>query len=231
MNKLTHFPLCPMSRAVRLALGELEIEVKLVDERPWEWRASFLALNPSGELPVLELDGQAPLCGAYAICEQLADGLRTLPSDRRPIHLMPGTREDKAEIRRLVDWFHRKLDREVTRELLEEKVYGLLAGRPGREANVEMLRAVGANLRYHLSYVSFLADQRRWLAGDEMSLADLAAAAHLSVIDYLGEVPWEAFPAAKSWYQRIKSRRAFRPLLSDRVPGLPPPLAYTDLDF
>lgn len=231
MNRLTHFPLCPMSRAARLSLGELEIEVQLVEERPWEWRAEFLAVNPSGELPVLELDGQAPLCGCYAISEHLGEGMRTLPSDRRPIRLLPGTREDRAEARRLIDWFHRKFDREVTRELLEEKVFGLLAGRPGRDSQVEILRAVGANLRYHLSYVSFLADQRRWLAGDEMSLADLAAAAHLSVCDYLGEVPWEEFPAAKSWYQRIKSRRAFRPLLADRVPGLPPPVAYTDLDF
>jgi glutathione S-transferase len=230
-NKLTHYPLCPLSRTVRLALGELEIDVALTEERPWEWRAQFLALNPSGELPVLELDGVAPMCGAYAICEYLGDGLRRMSSDRPPVHLIPGTREDKAEIRRLVDWFHRKFDREVTRDLLDEKVYVTLAGQASPAPNLEILRATRMNLRYHMSYLSFLADQRRWLAGDELSLADLAAAAHLSIADYLGEVPWDEHVAAKGWYQRLKSRRSFRPLLADRVPGLPPPLAYTDLDF
>ena len=51
------------------------------------------------------------------------------------------------------------------------------------------------------------------------------------VIDYLGEVPWDEYAMAKSWYVRLKSRRSFQPLLADRMPGLPPPNAYTDLDF
>lgn len=231
MTRLTHYRLCPKSRSIRLALAEAGIEPALFEERPWEHRPQFLALNPAGELPVLELDGGLVLCGAYAISEYLAEELRQHPIGGRSADLIPGTREDRAEVRRLADWFHGKLDREVTRELLQEKVFARLGGRTDAAPDTEMLRAVRANLRYHLSYIAYLAHQRRWLAGDEMSFADLAAAAHLSVIDYLGEVSWNEHPATKNWYARLKSRPSFRPLLADRLPGLPPPVHYTDLDF
>lgn len=233
--KLTHFRLCPLSRSIRLAFAELGLEPMLVEERPWEMRSAFLAMNPAGELPILELPGSTLLCGAYSISEFLAEKSMASEVDERAVRLFPGTVEDRAEVRRLIDWFHGKLNREVTQALLAEKVYGRYAGGPAQQThgapNVERLRALRANLRYHLGYISFLSDQRRWLAGDEMSFCDLAAAAHLSVIDYLGEVPWDDFSQAKSWYVRLKSRRSFQSLLADRMPGLPPPLAYTDLDF
>ncbi len=76
-----------------------------------------------------------------------------------------------------------------------------------------------------------LADHRSWLAGEELSIADLSAAAHLSVIDYLGDIPWTDFPVAKLWYQRIKSRPSFRPLLGDTLRGMPASASYADLDF
>lgn len=233
--KLVHFRLCPLSRSIRLAFGELGLEPTLVEERPWEGRAAFLAVNPAGELPVLELAGGLVLCGAYAISEFLAEEAELAERDARTIELFPGAPEDRAEIRRLVDWFHGKLNREVTQPLFAEKALGRYSGGPAGQShgapNVELLRALRGNLRYHLGYISFLTDQRRWLGGDEMSFCDLAAAAHLSVIDYLGEVPWDEYPLAKLWYVRLKSRRTFQPLLADRMPGLPPPIVYTDLDF
>lgn len=231
MHKLTHFRLCPFSRSIRLALAELALEFELKEEQPWEWRATFLALNPSGELPVLEMDNGPVLLGAYAISEYLAEEERRHPSEPRAMALLPGGRDDRAEVRRLVDWFHRKLDREVTRELLLEKVYARLTPGAERAPDAEILRAIRSNLRYHLDYLAYLGHNRSWLAGDEMSFADLAAAAHLSTIDYLGEVPWEQFPGAKTWYARVKSRPSFRALLADRMAGMPPPLHYTDLDF
>jgi glutathione S-transferase len=234
MLRLTQFRLCPLSRSIRLIMGELAMAPDLVEERPWEYRPAFLALNPAGELPVLQMPGSTMLCGAYAIAEYLAEEVPEHPRDGRSVPLFPGNREERAEVRRLIDWFHRKMDREVTRELLLEKVYPLMSGRASGGAaspDPEVLRAVRSNLRYHLGYIGYLADQRRWLAGEELSFADFAAAAHLSVADYLSEVPWDAHPIAKVWYQRVKSRRAFRPLLADRIPGVPPPLHYTDLDF
>ena len=231
MHTLTQFRLCPRSRSIRLALAEVGIEAELADERPWEWRATFLALNPAGELPVLKLEDGPVLCGAYAISEYLADLLADRAKEGRPAPLFLGSIKERAEQRRLVDWFHGKLDREVTRELLVERVYGHLMPDKSHAPDPEALRAIRANVRYHLAYVNHLAHERRWLAGDEMSFADMAAAAHLSVVDYLGEIPWESYPSAKSWYARMKSRPSFRALLADRMPGITPAPVYADLDF
>ena len=236
MVKLFHYKLCPLSRSIRLALAEREAEVELVEERAWEWRQGFLALNPAGELPVLEIEPGVVLCGIYSVSEYLGETEPGEPvAGRRRLRLFPGGPEDRAEVRRLVDWFHRKFEREVSRELLAERVYPHLAraagGRVGGSPDTQRLRALRANLRHHLAYVDFLADQRRCLAGDEPTFADLAAAAHLSVADYLAEIPWGEHQSAKAWYQRIKSRPSFRSLLADRIPGLPPPAHYADLDF
>lgn len=231
MHKLTQFRLCPHSRSIRLALAELSIEAELIEERPWEWRKTFLALNPAGELPVLQMAGSMLLCGSYAIAEYIGEEVKQHPSDGGSVPLFPGNREDRAEVRRLVDWFHGKMNREVTRDFMAEKVHNRFIADAPAAPDPQLLRALRANLRYHVSYVAFLMGQRKWLAGEEMSFADLAAAGHFSVIDYLGEMPWEQYPDAKSWYQRLKSRKSFRPLLADRIPGLPPPLAYSDLDF
>ena len=184
-------------------------------------------------MPVLEYDNGLTLCGAYSISEFIAEDSipGSSPVSAPPPALIPGNREDRAEVRRLIDWYHGKFEREVTRELLTEKIYESMRPSGGAPPDAGILRAVRANLRYHLSYTSYLADTRRWLAGDDLSFADLAAAAHISVVDYLGEVPWSEYPAVKIWYQRIKSRPSFRTLLADRVPGTAPPVAYTDLDF
>lgn len=231
MPTLTHFRLCPLSRSIRIALGELDLEADLVEEFPWEWREAFLSLNPAGELPVLQSEAGKVVCGAYAVSEYLADERfgEDTGEDQRP--LFPGDSAQRAEVRRLVDWFHGKMNREVTRELLSEKIYARMRQDVPHSPDTGVLRAIRANLQYHMSYIAHLADQRSWLAGEELSFADMAAAAHLSCADYLGEVPWEDYPAVKTWYARIKSRKAFRPILTDRLPGVPPPMIYTDLDF
>ncbi|MEZ5851443.1 MAG: glutathione S-transferase family protein [Hyphomicrobiaceae bacterium] len=232
MSKLTHFALCPLSRSIRILLAEIGMPFDLAAESPWEWRAQFLALNPSGDLPVLELDDGLVLAGAYAISEYMGEVSRTSPPDDRPEDPFPGSLEDRAEVRRIVDWFHRKMHREVTREVLEERVYGRLdVERKAQPPDAAMLRALRANLRYHMSYVGYLADQRTWLGGDTLSFADMAAVGHISVLDYLDEIQWEAYPQAREWYVRMKSRPSVRPLLADRVTGIAPPAHYADPDF
>ena len=231
MRRLLHYPLCPHSRSIRLALGERHLDFELVYEEPWTWQPSFLSLNPAGALPVLEVDGALVLCGAYAISEYLAE-IQSVPAGgAAPGELFPGDPEQRAEVRRLVDWFQAKMDREVTRELLIEKHYQRAVGKVGRPPDSTVLRAVAKNMRYHLDYISFLVDHRNWLAGDELSFADLAAGAHISVADYMGEVPWEDFKSARDWYARLKSRSAFQPLLGDYLSRQPPVAHYADLDF
>ena len=232
MHRLTHYRLCPRSRSLRLAAGELGLALDHVEQEPWAIGPQFLSLNPAGELPVLETQGGPILCGIYAAAEYICCDLETSRDPNTPAcNLFASDREDRAEVRRLTDWFHNKLDREVTRELLFEKLYARMNKDGDQGPNPEILRVARANLKYHLSYICYLADLRTWLAGDQLTFADLAAAGHISTVDYLGEVPWQDYPVARAWYQRLKSRPAFRALLDDRVPGMPPVAHYADLDF
>jgi glutathione S-transferase len=234
MLRLIHYALCPFSRSIRLALAECGLIVELEEERPWAWRRDFVQLNPAGTLPVLIERQGSVICGAYAISEFLAD-MHPKKNGNGHAHardlLFPGSPGERAEVRRLVDWFHRKLDEEASSYLLEEKIYQRFADLGRRSPDPDLIRAGRTNLRYHLSYVCHLTEDRKWLAGDSLSFADMAAAGHFSVLDYLGEVPWEEFPQAKQWYARLKSRPSFRPLLADRLPGMPPQRLYAELDF
>ena len=230
MPQLYHHPLCPQSRLARLALAEYGIEAKLVEERTQERRHDFLLLNPAGQTPVLALDDGPALSGGAVIAEYLDEAHGAAGPARR---LMPADPLARAEARRLVDWFCVKFFAEVSGPLVTEKVYKrfLPPALGGGGPNMDHMRAARANIRAHLRYIGWLASTRHWLAGEALSLADLAAAAHISVADYLGDVPWAEDAGAKEWYARIKSRPAFRALLSDRLPKLPPPDAYADLDF
>jgi len=226
MRHLYHLPISPASRKVRLVLSEKSLAFEMIEERDWERREDFLALNPSGEVPVLiDEDGEV-ICGAPAICEFLEEAHADNP-------VLPGSVHERAEIRRLIDWFDNKFAAEVSDGLIFEKVTRrfLSAADGGGAPEMSVVRAALHNLRYHLDYISYLMESRSWLAGDEMTLADLTAAAHLSCLDYVGDVPWGQYPLAKEWYVRLKSRPSFRPILADHVPGMPPPKLYANLDF
>jgi glutathione S-transferase len=228
MATLLHYPLCAFSRSIRLALAECGVDAELVEERPWEWRAGLVELNPAGTLPVLVTEEYGPISGAYAISEYLDDTMGE--RDALGFQAFPGDAAARAEVRRLVDWFHRKFHDEVTSYLVNEKVFRRF-GPHSASPDMEAMRAGHDNLRYHLTYIGHLAETRSWLAGDAMSFADLSAGAHLSTLDYLGEVPWEQYEPAKNWYALLKSRPSFRPLLQDRVAGFTPSETYVDLDF
>jgi glutathione S-transferase len=222
---LHHFPLDPGSRQVRLALGEKRLPFLEVVERYWEGRPEFLALNPSGLTPVLieERDeGRIVVCESRAILEHLEE------QEPEPALLVRDLSE-RAEARRLIQWFDRKFDFEVNAFLMHEKMEKRLLGL-GSPEFAAMRRGRDA-LKQHLAYIESLLETRDWLAGRRLSLADLAAAAHLSVVDYFGDVPWADFPVAKTWYMKLKSRPSFRPLLADRWPGMVPAGHYDDLDF
>ncbi len=232
MLRLRHFPLCPFSRSIRLALLEINLPHELVAEAADAAVPGARGLELPADLPTLELEEGGVVAGAYAISEYFDELAERGVLDARGPRLFPGSIEDRAEVRRLVDWFHRRLDREVTQPLLAAKAWPrLVSGAPAGAPSSSGLRTAHVNLRRHLDYIGYLADTRRWLAGDAPSFADLAAAAHLSSLDYLAEVPWEDAPSARNWYARVKSRPSFRPLLADRLPALLPPAHYADLDF
>jgi len=223
MRLLYHLFLSPFCRKVRIALAEKGLPFELKNENVAERREEFLRLNPAGEVPVLVEPEGLVVCGVAPICEYLEEAFPDT------IKLLPGNAAARAEARRIVDWFDGKFNREVTVNLVGEKLMKRLL-RQG-EPDTTAIRAGHANIRVHLDYIGWLAERRNWLAGDEFSFADVAAASHISTVDYVNDVPWDDYAPAREWYARIKSRRAFRAVLADHIPGFPPPKHYADPDF
>lgn len=222
MRTLFHLWLHPFSRKVRVVLGEKRLDYTPQIEKVWERRTEFLALNPAGDVPVLiEQDGTT-LANSQVISEYLEE---VYPE----VNLLGRDPVQRAETRRLTSWFDVKFNREVTDNLVGEKIMKtvLKSGEPHGPS----VRAGHANIHYHLDYIGFLTEKRTWLAGDYFSLADITAAAHLSCIDYVGDVPWEEHEAARDWYGRVKSRPSFAPLLDERIPGFAPVSQYEDTDY
>jgi len=222
VRKLYHLPLDPGCRQIRILLGEKRLEVELKTEKIWERRESFLKLNPAGEVPVLIEEDGTSIVGVAVAAEYLDEAYPEPP-------LIGANPLDRAETRRLAQWFDVKFRNEVSANLIEEKVMKRFLGLG--QPNASAIRAGHQNIHYHLDYIAWLCDRRRWLAGESFSLADIAAAAHLSAIDYLGDVPWEDHTGAKDWYARVKSRPSLRAILADHIPGITPPKHYADLDF
>ncbi len=221
MHRLYHLPLSPFCRKIRLVLAEKKIDVELVEEHPWERRLDYLRQNPSGKVPMLKMDGLV-LAESSAIFEYIEETNPQPP-------LLPEDAAGRAEARRLAAWFDDKFHHEVTANLLYERVNKKLMKSGYPES--ARIKAGTKNIKYHLDYMGWLLEQRRWLAGERMTIADFSAAAQLSCLDYIGDVDWSRNQAVRDWYAKIKSRPAFRPVLADHVPGFTPPEHYADLDF
>jgi len=230
MITLFHHPFCPHSRFVRLALGEQGLASRLVEERVWERREEFLLLNPAGATPVLVEEGHPAIPGAGIIAEYLDEEHGHEISHHR---LLPRDIDQRIEVRRLLSWFNDKFFAEVSGPLSMERFYKrhMPVSAGGGSPDTEVIRAARHNIRYHLAHIGWLVRTRDWLGGERLSYADLAAAAHLSVVDYLGDVPWKEDEAAKNWYARVKSRPSFRPMLAETIAGLPASETYANLDF
>jgi len=221
MLRLYHVPLSPFCRKVRLVLAEKKMDVELIEERYWEQSTEFLRRNPAGKVPILRHEG-ALLTESTPICEYIEE-LNPEPP------LVPKDAKARYEMRRLVSWFDDKFHHEVTSNLLYERVNKKVSGQGFPES--KNIKEGARKIKYHLDYMAWLLEHRRWLAGDTMTLADFAAAAHLSSLDYISDVDWNRSSVVKDWYAKIKSRPAFRNILSDQVSGFPPPRHYNDLDF
>ncbi|MBK1837563.1 glutathione S-transferase family protein [Azospirillum sp. YIM B02556] len=222
MRTLYHHPIHALSRTARVMLAEKALPFEPVVERPWERRTDFLKLNPAAEVPVLVEEDGTVVAGGLAVIEYLEEAYPDTP-------LLPREIAARAEVRRVADWFLHKFEREVAENLVGEKLIKRLSGQGHPFAPA--IRAGLANVTYHLDYIAFLSERRPWLAGPAFTLADIAAAAQLSCLDYIDNVPWDRSPEAKDWYARIKSRPSFRALLADNITGCPPPKHYADLDF
>ncbi|MEG3152575.1 glutathione S-transferase family protein [Sphingomonas sp. ZT3P38] len=223
MWQLYQFPLCPFSRKIRLLLGEKGVGYDLVLENPWDRRDEFLDMNPAGQVPVMaDPKRNILLMDSMAICEYLEETV-----DKAA--MINGTAVNRAEIRRLVAWFDTQFFQDVTAPLLGERMMKRIVTRESPDAKV--LREAMKAAERHLDYTDYLLDHHNWMAGAMMSLADLAAAAQISVADYLGGIDWKGHEQTARWYRGFKSRPSFRPLLSERMTGISPPKEYDDVDF
>lgn len=223
MWHLYQFPLCPFSRKVRLLLGEKGVGYTPVRESPWLRRDEFLHINPAGETPVMrDAERNITLIDSAAICEYFDE---TVEKARG----VTGTATERAEIRRLATWFDVHFFRDITGPLMHERMLKRLVHRtaPDGKALREAMKAAVS----HLDYVDYLLDHHNWLGGPTLSLADFAAAAQISVADYLGGIDWKGHEQAKRWYVALKSRPTFRPLLAERMEVISPPADYEALDI
>lgn len=223
MWQLHHFPLCPFSRKLRILLGEKGVGYALVRESPWERRDEFLDMNPAGQTPVMTDPARGILLiDSMAICEYVEETVEKSA-------MINGTAVNRAEIRRLVAWFDTHFYQDVTAPLLHERMIKRVVDRTTPDSKV-LREAMKAAVR-HLDYTDYLLDHRNWLAGATMSLADLAAAAQISITDYLGGIDWRNHEQTARWYRGFKSRPSFRPLLAERMEQINPPAHYDDPDF
>ncbi|MSO72533.1 MAG: glutathione S-transferase family protein [Rhodospirillaceae bacterium] len=222
MRRLYHHTLLPAARKVRLALHEKRLEFAEYAIEPWRRDDDLLGLNPSGDLPVLVDDDETVVCDHGAICEYLDEVYPEAP-------LFGRSPAGRAEARRLAAWFDEKFFREVTQHLAGEKLTRRVSANAAPDSRA--LKAGRENIHTHMQYIAWLTERRSWLAGDQISIADLSAAANLSLVDYIGDVPWNDHPLTKEWYVRVKSRPSFRCLLKDTIPGIPAAAVYADLDF
>ncbi len=221
MVLLIHHPVSPYCRKIRITMSEKKVLFGLKEETPWNLSADVYKLNPAGELPVFINDGHV-ISGHYPICEYLEEVIKDNP-------LLPKNPKERAEIRRLISWFDDKFYREVYKNIVTEKVYKRFS--QGLAPDSKILKNGLNNLMFHLEYIDWLSEHRNYIGGNDFSFADITAAAHLSVIDYLGDVPWESFKNAKIWYSKIKSRPSFKEILKDTIKGILPAKNYTNLDF
>lgn len=222
MWTLYQFPLCPFSRKIRLLMGEKNIAYQPVREDPWNASEMFYNLNPAGRTPVIEdKERKIAIADSRAIGEYLEETVDRLP-------MISGTATGRAEIRRLTALFDENFFHDVTEPLLNERMKKRLILKQPPDSRVlsEAMRMAHG----HLDYIDWLIDNRPWLAGSTMSMADLAAAAQISVADYLGGIDWTDHEQTRGWYAVFKSRPSFQPLLTERMDGIRPPEHYSKID-
>lgn len=221
MVLLVHHSISPQSRKMRLIMAEKKMLFVLKEEEPWNISPDIMKINPSGELPILIFDGNV-ISGNNAITEYLEES-------NPQYKLLPEDLKERAEVRRICEWFDIKFYNEVYKYIVAEKIIKRFQFK--QAPNSKVLKAGLNNLKYHMEYIDYLADRNNYIAGKKLSLADLTVAAHLSVIDYLGDISWSEYKNAKLWYAKIKSRPSFKDILKDNIRGIYPSENYANLDF
>lgn len=223
MYILYHHPICPFSRKIRMHLAAKEINFDLVLEDIFKKRKEFASLNPRLEVPVL-LDGKFTISDSSVIAEYIEEKNITEKN------IIGSSIEEKAEARRLQAWFDDLFHREVTQPILFERYFSRFLEK-NHAPDSDVLRAARKNLSTHFNYIQSLLEQKKYLAGEKITIADMAAAAQISCLDYFGDINWLHYATVKEWYSLVKSHKFFSEILKDRLSGISPAECYSNLDF
>jgi len=221
MIKFFHYPICPISRQIRVYLKELNLEADIIKESYWERRVEFVKLNPASTVPIIIFDKEA-IIGYYAITEFFKENFDNF-------YLMPKISQEKNLVRQEIYWFNEKFYREVSKIILEEKMIRLLRRIGGPRS--DYIRAAKTNLLHHLKYITSSLEAHSYIVSEHLTCADIVVASHISTIDYFAEINWDKFTLIKEWYSIIKSRPSFRKILQDNIAGFTPQKDYANLDF
>jgi glutathione S-transferase len=206
----------------RIYLKEKALEHELIVDLPWKRKNVFSQHHVFSDLPTLvDQDGMV-LEGWYAIIEHLEQSYRSNS-------LLGVTQKEKAESRRIATLFNEMFFADVTKNIVFEKVIKKHVENSSPDSSC--IRKGNSEINRYFSHIADLVNRRNWLSGNEFSLADIAAAAQISCVDYIGSIGWDNYPTVKDWYVRIKSRPSFRDILHDRIANMSPPSYYQELDF
>ena len=225
MYTLYHQPLCPFSRKIRFLLAEKNISFELIKENFWERKKEFIAINTAGTVPVLfDKHNHHIICGSSVIVEYIEE------KHNESHNYIGDSLIKRSEARRIQLWFDEKFYNEVSKHILRERFFNRFLLNSA-DTNPENLRLARYNLNIHLNYIEFLLENRKYLAEDKISIADFAAAGHISVLDYFGDINWHNRDLLKEWYLVVKSQKGFSDILKDRIAGTNPIAQYSKLDF
>ncbi len=225
MYRLYYHPLCPFSRKIIIHLAAKELSFDLNIENFWERRKEFIALNPAGNVPVIfDNQNENLVIGSSVIIEYIEE------KHPESINFLGESFVMRSEVRRLQSWFDEKFFNEVSKLILNERYFNrFLPGSLAPES--EILHVARKNLSVHFGYIEYLLESRKYIAYDKISVADFAAAAHISSVDYFGDINWNYYPTVKDWYCLVKSHRIFSEMLKIRISNVTPPEWYSKLDF
>lgn len=226
MNILYHNIVCPFSKQARILLKELNIDFHLKqDISLLKEKYSLIKLNIARTLPIFEDDiNKYYIIGIYSLAEYLKEEYENFTLFSNKIN-------HNCEIRRIFQWFNEKFNREVTQIYLKAKLINNSENYLNNYPNIKLLNLSLDNLKKHLDYINYLLDIRSFIAWENISIADIAAASHLSLLDYFGEIKWNDLPRLQQWYSIIKSRPSFQQILNDKIAGFKASPNYSNLDF
>ncbi|MBW4660663.1 MAG: glutathione S-transferase family protein [Drouetiella hepatica Uher 2000/2452] len=177
---------------VRLLLTQLGIPYEYIEKNiiKGETRTpEFLAINPNGRIPVLELEPGVYLAESNAILIYLSESTAFLPSDRlnrayvmQWLFFEQYSHEPNIATSRFIMSYLQKTDE--YREVLEKK----------RELGYAALDVMEKRLADHL-----------FLVGDYYTIADIALFAYTHVAEE-GGFSLEPYPGIRAWIDRIKNQ-------------------------